>query len=123
MKPFNLERALAGDRVVTRNGLEVIELQYFKKRERFKVLALIEVEVGENGEFKAYNDDGTFCQKMNAHYDLFMAPKVKTYYVNLYRDDELMVTGKICFESEELCLAKRNLDLEYIKTISFELEE
>lgn len=72
MKPFNLEKALAGDPVVTRGGQKITEIRYFNKRDKYKLLAL-----SEDGDLLAYDDKGIFCHQTQPHYDLFMAPKPK----------------------------------------------
>ncbi len=85
--PFNLERALAGDPVVTRDGRKILEFAYLKTRKKFNLLAL--VEIVDNSELKAFDDDGKFClHPKEPEYDLFMLPKTKKYYVHIYRDSK-----------------------------------
>ena len=80
MKPFNLERALAGDPVVTRDGQKIIEIIHFKKRNKFPVLALFDYE----NTIKAYCENGIYCNSLSEcdnKYDLFMAPKTKKLWI------------------------------------------
>ncbi|MCE5180581.1 MAG: hypothetical protein LLG15_02150 [Betaproteobacteria bacterium] len=43
MKPFNLEKALAGEPVVTRDGIPVTDFHYFEREKSvFKVCALVD---------------------------------------------------------------------------------
>jgi hypothetical protein len=81
MKLFNLERALAGNPVVTRSGLEIIRVIHVPEaillNERvicvtFDGYLLFRTELGERYE----NDQH--------EYDLFMAPIKKTWYFNFY---------------------------------------
>lgn len=78
MKPFNLERALAGDKVVTRDGREVTQLTKFDCRNEPLVGVLdgiLETWL-ENGKFFG---SGVYCDS-----DLFMAPKTVKRWVNFY---------------------------------------
>ena len=81
MKPFNLEEALAGKPVVTRDGLKVIQLHLFECDLRFPLGAVI-----ENGNcIFGFKKDGTWTN-VPSDYDLFMASPEKTVWVNLYHD-------------------------------------
>lgn len=78
MKPFNLERALAGDPVITRNGKQATETHYFKTacKDTEKFRAVI------GGSVFMFDDKG----KVNGSYassdlDLFMAPIKRTGWV------------------------------------------
>lgn len=129
MKPFNLERALAGDPVVTRDGRKVEEVTMLKKADvQKKVIAVID------GYIRSYYPHGTRQgdQSMILSHDLFMAPVKKTYYTNVYSrvnplTGQLHVwTGKTC-ESEEEAMERLGGDHRaqpyYRKTITFEIEE
>lgn len=122
MKPFNLEHALAGDPVITRDGKKVIECVYLKKRERFNLLALIQegLEEGEDDQLKAFTDDGKFCSD-KTEFDLFMAPIKKKYYVNVYEHGVGYIAG-ICHTTWEDAQDKKKTS-GYVKTIEFEIEE
>lgn len=41
MKPFNLERALAGDAVITRDGREVTQLVKFDVESKYKLFGVV----------------------------------------------------------------------------------
>jgi len=86
MKPFNLERALAGDPVVTRDGRTVTEIYHFKTcTDTRPVTAVIDgfrLEFSIGGLFKPNVDHDA---ALFVHYaDLFMAPKKRTVWVNFY---------------------------------------
>ena len=58
MKPFNLQEALAGKPVVTRDGRKVEQLFYFDKAENeFKLRAVVD------GSITAYTIMGVFIAK------------------------------------------------------------
>lgn len=81
MKPFNLERALAGDPVVTRDGRPVNELTLFKTLDDDPVVGVL------NGTLLKWASDGHFHDSSIVHeFDLFMAPIKRTVYVNFYQD-------------------------------------
>jgi len=85
MKPFNLERALAGDPVCTRNGMKVkIGGHYSESHPRHRVIGWL-----DDGRCCSWCDDGTYWTyaRTGAHqYDLFMAPikRKMTGWVNVY---------------------------------------
>jgi len=87
MKPFDLERALAGDPVVTRGGKEVQQIVHLHACNRvFNVFAVV------NGETYTFNIEGKYSAghvfksicPLGSDMDLFMAPKKRTVWVNLY---------------------------------------
>lgn len=71
MEKFNLERALAGDPVVTRDGRKVTEVYQFKSYEGdYPVYAVI------NNAITSHTKSGEYNEKDGHPLDLFMAPKV-----------------------------------------------
>lgn len=79
---FNLVRALAGDKVITRNGLSVTELHVFETREcEFKLCAIV------NGDPLFFKVDGSYGGVYPHSFDLFMAPRTVTKWVNVYRNN------------------------------------
>lgn len=84
-KPFNLERALAGDKVITRDGREVVQLFYADKasEDNEKVIAVVD------GIIEKYQTNGAYySHETEYRHDLFMAPttvKVERW-VNVYAD-------------------------------------
>jgi len=77
LKPFNLERALAGDKVITRSGEHVPEIHYFKttRYSRFPIVAVIE------GHIRTFKINGEYSDHVNHSFDLFMATKKKKLYI------------------------------------------
>jgi len=124
MRKFNLERALAGDKVVCRDGSKVIELKYFDNSHRGQRLVGIVEDSDGDIDICWWNDQGRFINfESEAEYDLFMAPTEKTYYVNVYRrSDGHIKLGKI-FNCKPDCAEGYSETMEYIKTIEFTVEE
>ena len=112
-KPFNLERALAGDKVVTRDGREVTEIYYFKTLpDAFPVASVID------GSLFRFNKEGRSLYRANDKDFLLMSPKTKKFeaWVNVYTWGISCVTydNKDQAESEDL--------ENYVKTIKIETE-
>jgi hypothetical protein len=80
MKPFNLERALAGDSVITRDGRKIINIAHFSNMIEPNLIWHIQGDIGVNfshANGKSY-DDGT-----NSSLDLFMAPVKKKLFIKV----------------------------------------
>jgi hypothetical protein len=118
LKPFNLEQALAGAPVVTRNGLPIVEMQYLQTTSNLAVVRkeddekLISYFVPCSGKLSNTRDYAT---------DLFMAPTKKEGWINVYNVLSLDVTGKNIYPTEEAALANKGCDC--IATIKIEWEE
>lgn len=81
MKPFDLEKALAGAQVVTRDGQTVSELHHFKTiPDNYKLVVVVD------GNFINCTESGKYLIGKDCGYDLFMRPVKQTGYINLYRD-------------------------------------
>jgi hypothetical protein len=84
MKEFNLEAALAGEPVVTRDGQKIIEIHYFKYvKSKFPLVVHIE----NNSSVDHYTIKGKWTDDFeNEELDLFMAEPEK--WVSVYYDKE-----------------------------------
>jgi hypothetical protein len=105
MKPFDLERARAGDPITLCNGTPA----HF---------------IGSTTDGFPVVEVHGLVRTLFAT-DLLMATKVTTYYVNIYKSviDNKPAIGNILHASEKDARQTRNHDDTYIKTISFEVEE
>lgn len=81
LKPFNLERALAGDPVVTRIGAQVHNIAHFPSAHYGRIVAQID---DDNNPPSLFYPDGSYSNGGTSVNDLFMAPKTRTVWVNLY---------------------------------------
>jgi hypothetical protein len=81
VKPFDLEAAKRGEKLVTRDGREVTEFKYFETEATDSPCCAI---IG--GAAMWLHTDGTATgeAERTKPYDLFMAPKKRTVYTNLY---------------------------------------
>lgn len=86
MKPFDLEKALAGEKVVTRDGTEVTQITEFDCKSPWKVHALV------MGNVEVYKEDGSYHEdKEESVNDLFMAPTKLSGFINVYTDDTITI--------------------------------
>ena len=109
LKPFDLEKALAGEPVVTRDGQEVTQLKKFDVDGE----PLVGVH---DGTIETWEIDGSYINHtQESLLDLFMAPVEKVVWVNVYEKDGGRITlgnfyntedaatgGKDCFASKYL---------------------
>ena len=84
MNKFDLEKALAGDKVVTRDGREVTQLHKFTLGNGLVALSGV---VGDSLPCFTFEGDEFWRIRHDGNYDLFMAPKKLSGFVNVYRDD------------------------------------
>lgn len=113
IKPFNLEEALNGAKVVTRDGRFVNQLIKFNADEKETLYGVVDKEIA------SWKDDGRWGEK-DHHIDLFLAVEPKSIWVNIYRRhnyDDIYV-GDTRFKSKQDAIKSvgKN-DPDYIKTI------
>lgn len=115
MKPFNLEEALSGKKVVTRDGREVTELHLFKVNMDFPLSVVVDKHI------ESFTKDGQYYYETGSEspFDLFMASGKVTKWVNVYLDREIQV-GAIPFDSE--AEAKEFADRYLIATVPITFE-
>ena len=81
MKPFNLDLALAGESVITRNGNEVTQLH------KFDVIDLDAQElyaVIDDRQIESFYLNGQWREKGESGYDLLMAEVEKAQWINIW---------------------------------------
>lgn len=85
MKPFDLEAALNGAPVVTRDGREVTQLAKFHLA--FGMTNLVGVV---SGQLITFRHDGQKDTHLKDPFDLFMAPVKKTGWVVRHKDNVMV---------------------------------
>ena len=97
MKPFDLEKALAGEPVVTRSGVPVTDIHYFSTAvSKYKVYTTVE------GRVLCFTETGRYYRHEECNYDLFMAPvKVEKWAVIMDVNGRRAVTCGELFDTEE----------------------
>lgn len=126
MKPFDLEKALAGEPVVTRDGRKVQQFKHFHsltdRANRTECIgAVLDGSVREwnlKGEYRSnYLED-------TSKYDLFMAPKQRTAWVNVYKQESgSLIAAAVPYTSEQAAkdaAAKSTMRLVQILPVAYE---
>lgn len=113
MEKFNLERALAGEPVITRDGRKVTEIHFFETCTKgYAVIAIIE------GEKFGFTNNGYYLNNSAEHIlDLFIKPKVIEGWCNVYINDNGTVGVGASYPSEEEAKKQIRGCNSYIKTI------
>lgn len=87
MKPFDLEKALAGEPVVTRNGFKVLEIYRFKKYNKKDNIAVVIEREHKYHNIRYYDYTGTEISLHNpSEWDLLMYQEKIDKFANLYKD-------------------------------------
>lgn len=79
MKPFDLEAAKRGEPIVTRGGEAAKFIAHVPDADiGFRVVVMLD------GVIECYCDDGSYGLSSKSTCDLFMAPRKRTVWVNVY---------------------------------------
>ena len=109
MKPFDLEKALAGAKVVTRDGREVTQLTKFDVRGDFPLTGIIQ------NQRESFKLNGKYSDHIESHYDLFMAPQKQSIWVNVYSSEKGKLFCLTYYSKQEA--NKSQSSANFIKTI------
>lgn len=120
MKPFNLERALAGDPVVTREGCKVCLISVLIPYK--KIYGLI-----NNIDSPFYwNLDGKFCIGGSNKEDLFMESKKKKLWIAICTEPDMdgcYEVSRYAFEDKDKLYAFQLLNIDKNELVEIEIEE
>ena len=92
MKPFNLEAAIRGEKVITREGNEVTQLTKFEnvRQDVEPLRGVVESIVC------TWSIDGRFYKDGEDHRrDLFMGPQTREGWINIYPTEDNTYTASI----------------------------
>jgi len=125
LKPFDIEKAKAGAKVVTRNGKNVRIICYDKIGTEHPIVALI--DSGYVEMVFSFTEKGSYDSSERPHpNDLFLLSEKKEGWVNVYRDKYEFCKVKLgphVYISEIDAKSSRKDCPEYITTIKIEWEE
>lgn len=117
MKPFNIKRALAGDPVITREGISVKIGSYNPNALRYhRVIGWI------GSQSRSWNEDGSYdIGGMNSQFDLFMAHKIvrREGWINVYPTSK----NEYIYHSQELANTSAGSSRIACVHIEYEFEE
>ena len=110
-KPFNLEEALNGAKVVTRDGREVRQLTKFEGLDNYSLVGVL------GGKLTTWTKQGEYYQsEEESHADLFLAVEPQSIWVNVLKINGQIGLGAIGYTKEEAKMKNIHMD-KYIKTI------
>jgi len=119
LKPFNLEKALAGEKVVTRGGQEVVKIVHFKDANpEERIVFQVEDVVYLCNEEGKYLTTGAGSQ-----IDLFMTTTKKQGWVNIYKTSTNSLVAYTSGVYETKQQAKADATFNVIDTVMVEWEE
>jgi hypothetical protein len=124
-QPFNLQKAIAGDAIYTRDGNEVTEWHYYKSATTdWSIFAVVK------GQVTAYTKEGRFntsnSPTKDNPLDLMMKAPIIEKWMNLYHKGDKLYLGmhfnteeeaKWAYTTDNDCYKKEYL---YIKTIKID---
>lgn len=124
MKPFDIEAAKAGAKVITRDGRDIRIICFNMSGSAYPIVALVCNQDGDEN-LRTFRRDGVYYPGSVNNEDLFMAPVKKEGWINLYKNTEVdrnFVAQTIYRTKED---AERNilLTLRHIATVHIEWEE
>lgn len=124
--PFNLERAKGGDKVATREGAKARIICFDAKDPIYPIIALI-TDSDDDEQVEFFTLNGEFLEEdEESGYDLFMAPKVTTYWANVYEglNDPIISISRSFYSLSDAEIASCEIYpyVKFLKTISFEIE-
>lgn len=105
LKPFNLERALAGDPVITRGGKKVLELHFFSTPNTCPIAGFIDGSITlQRWTIDGYEyEDATGILANESIFDLFMAPIEKSGFIKIFstKNNEIIKAATSCIYDNE----------------------
>jgi len=120
MKKFNLEEALAGKPVITRDGKEVTQLVKFDTNKNSEGYLLFGVVEGFIAKWTIHGN--YFSNGVQNGRDLFMKTGKKSIWVNVYDNGKETWLG-CSYDTKEGALINSYGDSVYIKTIEITNEK
>jgi hypothetical protein len=112
MKEFNLERALAGEPVITRDGRKVTQLTLLQVNNRYSLIGVVD------GLLETFTDEGVYDYERDfTDTDLFMVEQKKSVWVNVYEYENGQLWVGDYYNSLEEANKHRTQMGRYIKTI------
>lgn len=120
LKPFDLEKALSGDPVVTRDGTKVVFIA-FDKDARIACQLVIRLETDTASDF--YYANGVYVEDEEWPCDLFMAPKTKKVWIVLVKAEDGMIYPLYHVYHEQPIASDLESLIDVVKVIETEIEE
>jgi hypothetical protein len=123
MKPFNLQEAIAGKPIQTRDGRVLKFVAHVPEAgEMYKVVIML-----GGGYIGCWREDGKYLKDEEGDGDIVMVPVIKTYYVNVFRSNysyAVFASQPLDNKTEvEGHKEEYSNNSTFIETLSFDIEE
>ena len=126
LKPFDLDKARQGAKLVTRDGRPARIICWDLKCEEYPIVALVMDKDGteEKEEIETFTLDGECVEGEKYPFDLFMAPTTVERWVNVYKKENEYYYGRYYgSEQEALENYQEYQNAKYIATAKLSWEE
>ena len=124
LKPFDLEKAKAGAKVVTRDGRNVRIICWDREESTYPIVALVMDKDGTEEDTETYTLDGACVEGEKNSIDLLMAPTTVERWVNVYKKENEYYYGRYYgSEQEALENYQEYQNAKYIATAKLSWEE
>lgn len=90
MKAFDLERAKAGDPVMTRDGKDVRVICFDRNYGEYQILALLKEDDGREVDTYAYNNEGIWIHDNGVESNKTLVMKPKKNYIQPFKSSEIV---------------------------------
>lgn len=124
LKPFDLEKAKQGAKVVTRNGRDVRIICWDKMDNSYPmypIVALVKDEYRTEEDIETYTLDGVCVEGQKYDTDLFMSPTVVERWVNVHKAGDGYAYYH--YNSKQEALKHKDDYSEYVTTKKISWEE
>ena len=122
LKPFDLEKARQGAKVVTRDGRNVRIICWDREESTYPIVALVKDQDGTEEDTETYTLDGACVEGEKHSIDLLMAPTTVVRWVNLHGGFGGLYNYRI-YDSEQEALKHKDDYDDYIATAKLSWEE
>jgi hypothetical protein len=126
MKPFNLQEAIAGKPIQTRDGRVLKFVAHVPEASVGSKVVIMNFQ----GYIGAYPENGkSSLDEEEWDNDIVMAPVIKTYYVNIFKGNysNIVVSSSPLEDEEEVQWNKDKYlqmnNVKFITTLTFDIEE
>lgn len=122
MKPFDIEAAKRGEKVITRDGREVRIICFDRVNKIYPIIGLVRHKDKSEGVYSFDINGSQFGNGFSKELDLFMAPKKKTLWYCLAKSETGRIFTSSLYSSEEY-MSELLAHCEILATHSIEIEE
>lgn len=101
LKPFDLEKAKQGAKVITRDGRPARIICWDRVESTYPIVALVKDKDGTDVDIETYTLDGACVAEQEYNLDLFMNPTIVERWVNVYKNEYEGYYNGCYYETEQ----------------------